>query len=180
MNCAELAATLEKTLIRERDPRWLDEARRHAEACPSCARLLGLHRVEEDLAGLAAVEPSGLLLEAVMSRIAQRAPVSVPSLRVPSYEPFRFAAIAVGALLLAVAYLVPSPGGSWSSNLWPEAGLIRSFGISAYLGQHPVWAIALAGFAALMILLGLAIPEGPVRVLARPQSKPGDSPCAPV
>jgi hypothetical protein len=180
MNCAELAATLEKTLIRERDPRWLDEAHRHADACPSCARLLELHQLEEDLAGLPAVEPSGRLLGAVMSRIAPRAPVSVPSLRGPSSDLFRFAAIAVGALLLAAAYLVPPPGESWLSNLWPAPGLVRSFGITAYLGQHPLWAVGVAGFAALMILLGLAIPEGPVRELVRPQSQPGDSPCAPV
>jgi hypothetical protein len=179
MNCDELAATLEKTLIHERNSRWLDEARRHAEGCPACARLLELQQLEDDLTELPAVEPSELFLEAVMSRIAQRKPAAVPSSRGLSYELFRYAAIAVGALLLAGAYLVPAAGGSWLSNLRPSTGLIRSFGISAYLSQHPLWAIQLAGFAALMIIVGLAMPEGPVRGLIRPQSNPGDSPCVP-
>jgi hypothetical protein len=180
MNCDELAATLETTLIRERDSRWLDEARRHAEECPACARLLDLHQVEEDLTQLPAVEPSGLLLETVMSRIARRKPVAVPSSPGSSYEWLNHAAILIGALLLAAAYLVPAAGQSWLSNLWPSPGPFRTFGMSAYVDQHPSWAIQLAGLAALMIVVGLAVAEGPVRESIRPQSNSGDSPCVPI
>jgi hypothetical protein len=163
MNCDELAATLEKTLIHERDPRWFHEARRHAEGCPSCARLLELHQVEERLTELSAVEPSSLFLETVMSRISQRGPVAVRSSRGFSYELFQHAAISVGALLLSAAYMFPAAGKSWLSNLWSAPGLFRTVGISAYLSQHPLWAIHLAGIAALIIVLGLAVPERPVR-----------------
>jgi hypothetical protein len=179
MNCDELTAALEKTLIRERDSRWLDEARRHAEGCPSCARLLELHQLEEDLADLPAIEPSGLLLEAVMSRIAQRESAAVPS-RGFSHEWLRYAIITAGALLLATAYLFPAAGESWLSNLRPATELVRTSGISAYLSQHPLWAIHLAGFAALLIVLGIAAgTEGPVREFVRRHSSSGDSPCVP-
>jgi hypothetical protein len=177
MNCEELTATLESTLLRERDPRWLDEARRHAEGCPSCARLLEWHRLEEDLAGLPAVEPSGRLLENVMSRVARRRPAAAASSRGLAREWSRYAVVAAGALLLAAAYLVPAAGESWLPDLRP--GLIRTFGISAYLGQHPAWAIHLAGLATLLIAAGLAVAEGPSRDWARPHSDTGDSPCVP-
>jgi hypothetical protein len=161
MNCDELAATLGRTLIRDRDPRWFHEARRHAEGCPSCARLLELHRVEEHLTELSVVEPSHQLLETVMSRVTQRRPAAVPSSRGFSYESLRYAAIYIGALILAAAYLFPADGQSWLSNLWLAPGFFRTLGFSAYLSQHPLWAIYLAGLAALLIVLGLAIPEGP-------------------
>jgi hypothetical protein len=163
MNCEEIAATLEGTLIRERDPRWLHEARRHAAGCPSCARLLELHRLEEDLTDLPAVEPSRLLLESVMDRITQRESATVPSSGRSSYELIKSAAIFVGALVLASAYMVPAAGQSWLSNFWPTPGLSRTIGFSAYLDQHPLWAIHLAGLAALMIVLGLAVQDGPIR-----------------
>ena len=79
MNCDELAATLEKTLIHERDTSWSHHARRHAEGCPLCARLLELHHVELRLTQLPGVEASPLLLETVMSRIMQRSPRRGPS-----------------------------------------------------------------------------------------------------
>jgi hypothetical protein len=163
MKCDAVAATLEKTLIHERGPRWLDEAARHAAGCPSCSRLLELHRAEDRLAQLPAIEPSSLLFETVMSRIAQLEPVAVLSSQGWSSELFKCAAIYVGGLLLAAAYMFPPAGKSWLSNLWSAPGLSRTLGFSAYLSQHPLWAIYLAGFAALMIVLGLAVPERPVR-----------------
>ena len=75
--------------------------------------------------------------------------------------------------------VVPAGGESWLSNLRPAPGLIRTFGLSTYLGQHPPGAIYLAGLAALIIVLGLAVNEGPVREPVRPQPNPGDSPCVP-
>jgi hypothetical protein len=177
MNCDELTATLEMTLLRERDPRWLDEARRHAEDCPSCARLLERHRLEEDLASLPAVEPSGRLMKNVMSRVARRRPAAAPTSRGSAREWSRYAVVAAGALLLAAAYLVPAAGESWLSNLQP--GPIRTIGMPAYLGQHPPWAIHLAGLAALLIAAGLAIAEGPGHARARPKLDTGDSPCVP-
>jgi hypothetical protein len=163
MKCDAVAAMLDKTLLRERDPRWFDEAARHAAGCPSCSRLLEQHWTEERLADLPAVEPSSRLLETVMSRITQREPVSVLSSQGFSYELFKYAAIYVGALLLAAAYMFPPAGKSWLSNLWSAPGLSRTFGISTYFSQHPLWAIYLAGIAALLIVLGLAVPECPVR-----------------
>jgi hypothetical protein len=163
MKCDAIADTLKKTLIHERDPRWFHEAARHAAGCPSCARLLGLHQTEERLTKLPAVEPSRQLLETVMSRITQREPLATRSSQRPSYELFKYATIYVGAQLLAVAYMFPSTGSSWLSNLWATPGLFRTVGISAYLGQHPLWATHLAGLAALMIVMGLAVPERPVR-----------------
>jgi hypothetical protein len=163
MNCDELARVLESTLIRERDPRWLDEARRHAQGCSACARLLELHRVEEHLTALPAIEPSGLFLEGVMGRVAQHRPAVVRSFRGSLHEWLEVAAVLVGATLLAAAYLVPATGKSWFSNLWTAPALIRPLGISAYLGQHPLWAIHLAGLATLMIVLGMTVPERPVR-----------------
>ncbi len=179
MNCDELTAALEKTLIHERDAHWLQAVREHAEACPSCARLLELHRLEEDLTALPAIEPSGVLLETVMSRIAQRKRSAVPSSRHRLLDLLRFAAILVGALLLAAAYLIPGAGEPWLSGLRLEPGPLRNFGLAAYLDQHPPWAIYLAGLAALLIVLGLAVHEDPVREFVRPQPNPGDSPCAP-
>jgi hypothetical protein len=163
MKCDAIAAMLTNTLIHERDPRSFQEAARHAAGCPACSRLLELHQTEERLTKLPAVEPSILLLETVMSRITQRGPVATRSSRRPSYELFKYAAMYVGAQLLAVAYLFPSTGNSRLSNLWAAPGLFRTVGISAYLGQHPLWAMHLAGFAAMMIVIGLAVPERAVR-----------------
>jgi hypothetical protein len=164
MNCDELAATLETTLLHQRDPRWFREARGHAERCPACARLLELHRIEERLAELPAVEPGGDFLETVMNRVTQREPRAVRSARGAWYEALKHAILFVGALTLAVAYVVPPAGESWLSNLWPAVGLVRRLGISVYLTQHPPAAIVLAGLAALLIVLGLALPERPVPV----------------
>jgi hypothetical protein len=163
MTCDAVAAMLEKTLIHDRDPRWFHEAARHAEGCPSCSRLLELHQIEERLTELSSVEPSTLLLENVMSLISQRKPVSAGSSQGFSYEIFKYAAIYLGAQLLAISYLVPSAGQSWLSNLWSAPGLVRTVGISAYFSQHPLWAIHMAGLAALMIVLGLALADLPVR-----------------
>jgi hypothetical protein len=163
MKCDAIAATLKKTLVHERDPLWFHEAARHAAGCPACSRLLELHQTEERLTKLPAVEPSILFLETVMSRITQRGPVDTRSSRRPSYELFKYTAMYFGAQLLAVAYIFPSAGSSWLSNLWAAPGLFRTVGISAYLGQHPLWAMHLAGLAALMIVIGLAVPERPAR-----------------
>ena len=71
--------------------------------------------------------------------------------------------IFVGALMMAAAYVVPAAGESWLTNLWPSARPLHLVGLSAYLLQHPPWAMVLAGFAALLILMGLALPDPPVR-----------------
>jgi hypothetical protein len=163
MKCESVAAMLARNLIHERDASWIDEATRHAAGCPSCSRLLELHQTEERLTELSAVEPSSQLLETVMSRIAQREPVAARPPREPSYELFKYAAMYVGAQLLAAAYLFPFAGRSWLSNLWPAPGLFRPIGVSAYFSQHPFWAMHLAGIAALMIVIGLVLPDRPVR-----------------
>jgi hypothetical protein len=163
MTCDAVAAMLEKTLIHERDPRWAQEAARHAEGCPSCSRLLELHLLEERLTELSAVEPSRLLLENVMRRIAQLKPVSAVSSQGFPYDLIKHSAMFVGGQLLALAYLLPSAGESWLSNLRLAPGLSRTVGISAYLSQHPLWAMHLAGLAALMIVVGLVLPDRPVR-----------------
>jgi hypothetical protein len=45
--------------------------------------------------------------------------------------------------------MFPVAGESWLSNLWSAPELVRTIGISAYLSQHYLWAIHLAGIAAL-------------------------------
>ena len=76
---------------------------------------------------------------------------------------FKYPTMFVGALILASAYLVPGAGQSWLSNLWPSARSLQLLRLSTYLLQHPPWAMVLAGFAALLILMGLALPEPPAR-----------------
>ncbi len=160
MNCAELAATLENRLLHERDSHWLLEARRHAKQCPSCARLLELHQVEEQLTGLCAVEPYGTFHENVMSRITQPEPHLLQSAQRFSPEALKKPMIVLGGLILAAAYVVPSAGESWLASLWPSAGLFRAAHLSAYLAAHPPWAVILAAVAALLVVFGLALPEG--------------------
>jgi len=163
MNCAEIASALQETLLHQRDPQWVREACRHAERCPGCARLLDLHRVEEQLAGLLVIEPSNDLLESVMNRVAQPQPVALSPARQLLVGMFKYPTMLMGALILASAYLVPGAGQSWLSNLWPSARSLQFLRLSVYVSQHPPWAMVLAGFAALLILMGLALPEPPVR-----------------
>jgi hypothetical protein len=163
MNCDELATALRNTLIHERDASWYLKARRHADGCPSCEQLLELHAVEERLTELPAVEPSRLLLESVMNRIVQPRPVAAQPSQALANDSFRYAAMFVGALVLAAAYVLPAPGASWLSNALTSPGLVRAIGFSAYFSQHPLWAIHLAALAALMILFAMAIPERPVQ-----------------
>ena len=101
MNCAEIASTLQETLLHQRDSRWVREARRHAERCPGCARLLELHRVEESLARLLGIEPASDLVESVMNRVMQPLPVVFSPPRQLLVGTFKNAAMFVGALVLA-------------------------------------------------------------------------------
>jgi len=155
MNCAELGDALHGTLLRQRDPEWLREARRHVEQCPACARVFHLHWVEERLTDLSAVEPSGVFLETVMNRIKDAEADAVLPSQGFSSGMFKHSTMLVGGLLMAVAYILPSPGQSWLSNLWPSLGLVRNVRLSDYLAQHPPWAVLLAAVAALLIVLGL-------------------------
>jgi len=120
-----------------------------------------LHRIEQQLAGLSEVEPSEAFLESVMNRIAQREPHPVMSSPRYSPEVFRMFLIVLGSLILAAASVVPSSGGSWVGGLWPSIGLFRTPLLLAYLAAHPFWAVLLAGVAALLVVTGLALPEGP-------------------
>ena len=76
---------------------------------------------------------------------------------------FKHPKMFVGALILASAYLVPGAGESWFSNLWLSPRFLHLVGLSAYLLLHPPWAMVLAGIAALLMLMGLALPDPPVR-----------------
>jgi hypothetical protein len=159
MNCEEIAAALEMSLIRERDPEWMRAAFEHAEQCPACARLLDAHRVEEQLCELSAFEPSGRLLESVMSRIAEHAQQPVPPWRASVLAAIKYPMVVVGALVLAVATLVPPPGATWLENLrWP-GGLVAGLRMSSYILEHPPSAILLAGLAAILLLVGLELPD---------------------
>jgi len=108
---------------------------------------------------LCAVEPSSAFLENVMSRITQPEPQPVLAAHPFSPEALKKPMIVLGALILAVAYVVPSAGGYWLANLWPLVGLFRTGVLSAYLAAHPPWGVILAGVAALFVVLGLALPE---------------------
>ncbi len=170
MNCHEIATILEGTLLRQRNPEWLREARRHAEQCPSCARLMALHRLEEHLTELPAIEPSEVFVQTVMSRITQPEPIVVLSSQWLWWEPVKDVAIFVGALALAATYSFAAARESWLSNLWsveswqtnPLWSLvwpIRTVGIWTYFANHPLWAVLLAGTAILLLDFGLAASE---------------------
>jgi len=166
MNCAEVAATLEETLLYQRDPEWIREALRHAEQCPSCARLVKLHQLELLLAKLPAVYPSSHFLEGVMDRIAQPELLAAGSRPESSLVRMRYAAIFAGAVVMTAAYLVPAAGSSWFGNLLPSVELVRSLGVTTYLARHPPAAVLLAGVASFLIVLGLSLPEHPRRKIA--------------
>jgi hypothetical protein len=166
MNCTEIAARLETTLIHERDLEWIRGALRHAEQCPSCAHLVKLHELELLLTELPAVSPSSCFVEGVMDRIGQPGPLVVDPHGESARTIPRFVILFLGAVLLAAAYLVPAPGSSWLGDLNPLTGLIRPLGIIAYLANHPPGAVLLASVASLLILLGLSLPEKPIRETA--------------
>ena len=159
MNCHELAAYLDGTLLRQRDPQWLEEARHHAEQCPSCSQLMQLHWLEEHLTELSDTEPSEVFVQAVMSRITRPEPAVIVSSQRFGWEKLSYPMIFVGALTLVAAYVFPAAGDPWLSNLWSSGGLIRTVGMSAYLAHHPMWAVLLSEVAALLIVVGLFLPE---------------------
>jgi hypothetical protein len=182
MNCAEIATILDKTLLRQRDPQWLQDALRHAKQCPACAKLMELHRVEERLVQLSGIEPSADFSWTIMERVALPQDVAVVPVPWFSGETLRHSTVLVGALMLVVAYI--SPGADESlSKLCPSVGpkvavgsdawsvsvtdLVVKVpapivGVPAYFTRHPLWAILLAGFASLLIVLGLCTPGGQV------------------
>ncbi len=165
MNCAEVAAMLQQTLLQERDPERVREAIGHAKDCPRCAPLVKLHRLEVLLAELPAVSPSSGFAAGVMARIAQ-AEIQEPKLGQESaLAMLGYALATLGALMLAVAYLVPAGGSSFLNNLMPQMGLVRSMGMMAYLAGRSPGAVALSVLATLSILLGLALAECPGRSL---------------
>lgn len=153
---------LEETLLRQRDSRWFRQACRHAEQCPACTRRLELHRLEEHLTELPTVEPSEFFVQAVMNRLTQVETVTAVAFRRFSSGTFTYPATFVGALMLAVAYVLPAAGESWLSSIWFSGGAIRGVEMSAYLAHHPPLAILLAGVASLLIVLGLIMPENRV------------------
>jgi hypothetical protein len=159
MNCEEIAAAVEKTLIRERDPEWMPTALEHAEHCPACARLLEVHRLEEQLCALPAFEPSGLLLGSVMSRIAGYAEQPAPSWRASALAAIKYPMVAAGALVLTLATLAPPLGTSWFGNLRSPADVFAGLRMSSYILEHPPSAILLAGLAAILLLVGLELPD---------------------
>jgi hypothetical protein len=161
MNCQELAAVLEQTLIRDCDPGWIKAASEHAARCPSCARSLELYRAEEHLCSLPAVEPSSRLLDTVMSRIALEAPRVVHPWQSGVLSAIKYPALAIGAVVLSFAYLVPAVGADLLSNLRSSPGLLSGLQMSNYVLRHPPWAMLLIGLAAILLLVGLELPGQP-------------------
>ena len=98
MNCAEIAATLQETLLHQRDPQWVQEARLHAEQCSGCARLLAVQELEESLAGLSRIEPADDFLESVMSRVTQPQPVALSPATQFVFGIFKYPTMFVGRL----------------------------------------------------------------------------------
>jgi hypothetical protein len=172
MNCDELATTLQDRLLHQRTQQWLQEACQHAAHCPSCARLLALHRLETALAKLPGSGPSAAFVSAVMIRIAQPEPATVLASPCLSWAALKYPAMFAGAMMLIAAYLLPTAGSAWSSNLWPSIGPIRLPGISAYLAYHPWWALLLASIAAWLIVWGLIVPEREAQLQRRSAARP--------
>jgi hypothetical protein len=157
MNCEDLLAHLEQTLIREREPGWSLEATEHAKQCPACAARLGqLERLERGLAQLPGVEPSADFAQRVMSRIADSERLEAAPRNVNAWERPRDVAVLVAGLVLACSYLWPMERQSWLSNLWNWSGAIpwvaRSASLSQYLSHHPPWAILLAALASTWLI----------------------------
>ena len=162
MNCDEVAAALDTKYFIDRDPR--------SDCCRSPARR-GMSVVCETprtargrgaLDGVTRREPSAAILENVMSQIANRACSRFASAQGRSYE-----ILDTRRFLPVLCYCRQHP---WSlhpvrrlPNLWSTPGIFRAFGMWAYLGQHPAWALPVAGFATLLIVFGLTIPERPLR-----------------
>ena len=133
----EIAATMQATLLHQRDPRWV----RNSSSCGAMfwiRALLELHKVEERLAGLFAIEPASDLVESVMNRVMQPQPVELSPARQLLVGMFKYSTMFVGALILASAYLVPGAGQSWLSNLWPSARPLHQVGLSASLAASPL------------------------------------------
>jgi hypothetical protein len=170
MTCAEIAARLERTLLRERDPEWLRAAIEHARQCPACAHLVKLHQLELRLSELPAVTSSSDLPAMVLARIAQTASLATPPSRGSAPSMFKCSAMIVGGFVLAVSYLVPAAGSSWLASLWPSTGPVRLPGLAVYFAQHPPLAILLAALAAALFFLGLVLPDRPVREPVRGKS----------
>jgi hypothetical protein len=159
MNCTELCGELELRLLSERDPRWLSDARRHAEQCPTCARLLALHDVEEQLAALREFEPASGFVDRVMSRVTQLQAQTIRRKTESSWaEPVKTALLVLGGLVLGVAYIVPTAGQDLVGKLWPSFTFVRWPLLATYLTAHPPWAVMLAAIAALVVVYGLVIP----------------------
>ena len=116
-----------------------------------------VHKVEEKPGQIVLIEPSNHLLVAATNRMTQPQPVAF--LLVSLVGMLRSERdVAGGALILASAYLVP---GRSVVALEPLAvGSIPSPGRALRASSCSIsWAISLAGFAALLILMGLALPD---------------------
>lgn len=171
MNCHDIVTILDETLLRQRNPQWLREAYRHADQCPSCARLMALHRLEEQMTELPVIEPSKDFVQSVMSRISQPEPIAIGSSRLPWWSVVKYLAIVVGALALAAVYGFMAAHESWLSNLWPVKGWLpnlrpsveptRAVETWTYFAYHP-WAMLLGVTASLLLVFGLAGPESQV------------------
>ena len=165
MNCHDIATTLEATLLRQRSPEWLRDAYRHADQCPSCARLMALHRLETQMTEVPAIGPSKDFVQSVMSRISRREPVGRRSPPPRNAGVVEYFAICLGVLALAAVYCLAADRESWLSNLlpvkpwlrglFPSAELARTVGRWIYFAYHP-WVLLLGVAATLLLALGLA------------------------
>jgi hypothetical protein len=118
-----------------------------------------LHWLEEHLTELSDTEPSEVFVQTVMNRITQPEPAVIVSPQRFWWETLSYPTIFAGALMLVATYVFPAAGQSWLSNFQSPAELIRSVGMSAYFDHHPPLAVLFAGVAAVLIVVGLFMPE---------------------
>jgi hypothetical protein len=94
-----------------------------------------------------------------MNRIEQQASLPIPSWRASALGALKYSAVAAGALILAIASLAPPAGAPWTVNVRPPAGLFTGLRMSSFILDHPPSAILLTSLAALLLLVGLELPD---------------------
>jgi hypothetical protein len=159
MNCAELASHLKATLLHERNLRWVREAHDHAKQCQSCAQLLDLHLIEQQLVELSPIEPDRHSLENVMVRISKLEPVAKASTTRMGSDVSTCLLLLVGAVSLVAAYIGQIDDTRWWSELLPNVEFVRAVQISTFFNQESLLSMFLYSVGAFLLVIGFSLPE---------------------
>lgn len=158
MNCEQFKKAIYVKPLRERTPTTMRRLNDHAAQCPSCARRLAdAAQLERKFAALPHVPPPTNMIHNVMRRAVAAKPAPSPAAN-------RFSAAAcwaaglVGAMSLAIAYLLATSPTGWLERL--SLRWVRPFGatreILGPLAAGPTGIALLATAGALLVILGFA------------------------